>query len=175
MTRNITLIALLSLGLGATGALAQTSPAPATPAPGADATIGTVTTLPQGWEGAIGDTFFDDTATGSLRSEADISTSWRALSAEDQATVREYCVRFEAEHGTEAGMTGTGVTGTGDTTVGTGGAAATGGSTAGTDATGAPATGTDSSGAATTMPGTAGGEVGYQASIAQICSNLDTM
>lgn len=175
MTRNLTLTALLSLGLGATGALAQTSPAPTAPAPEAGASIGTVTTLPQGWDGAIGDAFFDDTEAGTLRSEADISTSWRALSAEDQATVREYCVRFEAEHGSEAGMTGTGATATGSATAGTDGAAGSTTATAGTDATGAPATGTDSSSAATTMPGVAGTDGGYQTSIAQICSNIDTM
>lgn len=84
MTSRLLIIAALSLGLGAGVALAQNDQLQPDSAPGA----GTV--LPAGERG-IGETFFIDPATGSLRGEAEVRAGWQELTMDEQTEVRSYC------------------------------------------------------------------------------------
>ena len=119
------------------------------------------------WSEATSEAFFADDGAMSLRSEADIQTSWAALSAEEQATVRADCMAVSDDTASNSGgamATGTGQTNSstfGTATTGTDAPATTGGTTdlnSGASATGTVAsdpstfgsaeTGTDSTGAA---------------------------
>jgi hypothetical protein len=89
MTRKLLIATALTLGFGAATAMAQTT-TPAQPETGA-ASPGMQNTLPSGWEGAIGDAFFTDTAAGTLRSEGEIRANWEGLNDDQQAQVRSDC------------------------------------------------------------------------------------
>jgi hypothetical protein len=119
------------------------------------------------WSEATAEAFFTDDGTMSLRSDADIQTSWAALTAEEQSTVRADCVAVDdsaanntsgaAETGTgqsNSSTFGTATTGS-DTTAGSGGtsdinsgASATGTVQSDPSTFGSAETGTDSTGAA---------------------------
>jgi hypothetical protein len=126
------------------------------------------------WNEATTQAFFADDGAMSLRSEAEIQTSWAALSAEEQATVRADCMAVSDDTTSNSGgamATGTGQTNSstfGTATTGTESPATTGGTTdlnSGASATGtvpsdpstfgSANTGTDSTGAAAS--GTASG------------------
>lgn len=112
------LIMVLALAFGTSGAaLAQT--APSTPAP--DAGTGSSFTMPQGWDGAIGESLFSDPSTGTAHTQTDLTNNWANMTEEDQRTVREHCATLG---GDAAATTGTGTSGG----TGTAGDAATSGS-----------------------------------------------
>lgn len=89
MTYKLLVAATLSLGLGTAIAMAQTE----TTKPEAGAASGTTagSQLPSGWDGAIGDAFFADQKMGTLRSQDEVRTNWKALTEEQQAQVRSRC------------------------------------------------------------------------------------
>ncbi|MCO5156770.1 MAG: hypothetical protein M9945_08455 [Aquamicrobium sp.] len=91
MTPKLLIAAALSLGLGTGFAMAQNDviQPDASPAPGSE------TTLPMGWEGPIGDAFFADPATGTLRTEDEVRANWQGLTEEQQAEVRAYCATVD--------------------------------------------------------------------------------
>lgn len=89
MTPKLLVAAALSLGLGTGIALAQddlTQP---------DTSPPTGATLPMGWEGPIGDAFFSDPATGTLRTEEEVRANWQGLTDEQQAEVRAHCATVD--------------------------------------------------------------------------------
>lgn len=116
------IVAALALSLGlSTAAFAQTSGTDTTTGSGGE-TSGAATstmTLPSGWEGAIGDAFFSDSAAGTLRSEEEIRSNWGSLSADQQAQVRTECESRMAAAGTDTQVQ-TGSTTTGSATTGSG-------------------------------------------------------
>lgn len=133
---KLLLAASLSLGL-ATAAAAQTSSDPA---------LGGPNGLPVGWDGAIGEAFFSDTQSGTLRSEAEARANWDTLSSEQQAQVRAHCVSVDT-----AGGAGT-MPGTGSDVTGSTGAAG------------------DQPPAGTSLPSAgAGAGADYTASVQQVC------
>jgi hypothetical protein len=69
------MLAAIALVLGSTAAFAEN--------PGKG--------MPEVWKGAIGDTFYSDTTTMTLRSPEDAKTRWSSLNAEQQAQVRADC------------------------------------------------------------------------------------
>ena len=91
MTPKFLIAAALSLGLGTGFAMAQNDviQPDASPAPGSE------TTLPMGWEGPIGDAFFSDPATGTLRTEEEVRANWQGLTDEQQAEVRAHCATID--------------------------------------------------------------------------------
>ncbi|MCO5147249.1 MAG: hypothetical protein M9895_13865 [Aquamicrobium sp.] len=91
MTPKFLIAAALSLGLGTGIAMAQNDMLQPDAAPGSDAE----TTLPMGWEGPIGDAFFADPATGTLRTEDEVRANWQGLTEEQQAEVRTYCATVD--------------------------------------------------------------------------------
>lgn len=137
---KLLLAASLSLGL-ATAAVAQT---------GTDTAVGGSGNLPMGWDGAIGDAFYSDTQTGTLRSEAEARANWDSLSSEQQAQVRSHCVSVDT-----AGGAGTMPGNDSDVT----------GSTGSTGSAGSQSSSSD-----TSLPG-AGAD--YTASIQQVCSWIE--
>jgi hypothetical protein len=86
MTTKILIAAALSLGLGTGFALAQNDQLE----PDNGAAPCTETTVPTG-PGSIGETFFVDPATGTLRSEAEVRAGWEGLTMTEQAEIRSYC------------------------------------------------------------------------------------
>lgn len=91
MTHKLLIAAALSLGFGTAVAMAQNDvlQPDAAPGPGAE------TSLPMGWDGAIGDAFFADPATGTLRTEEEVRANWQGLSEEQQAQVRSHCATVD--------------------------------------------------------------------------------
>jgi len=87
MTFKLLAAIALSLGLGTAVALAQTDPIQ----PETGATTDSGATLPPGWEGALGDAFFSDPTTGTLRSQDEVQANWQNLTEEQQAQVRAHC------------------------------------------------------------------------------------
>lgn len=87
MTPKLLIAAALALGLGTGIAMAQNDALQ----PGTGAAPDMQGTLPQGWEGAVGDAFFADPATGTLRTEEEARANWQGLTDEEQAQVRAYC------------------------------------------------------------------------------------
>ena len=47
--------------------------------------------MPETWKGAIGDAFYSDATTMTLRPQDEVKTRWSLLSAEQQAQVRADC------------------------------------------------------------------------------------
>ena len=47
--------------------------------------------LPEDWDGEIGDALFLDTGAGTLRPEREFRENWSRLSPEQQAAVRKHC------------------------------------------------------------------------------------
>lgn len=117
MSCKFLIAASLSLGL-ATGAVAQTSTQTA-PQTGTDpAAAGTSTStstssgLPMGWDGAIGDAFFSDPQTGTLRPETEVRSNWDTLTSDQQARVRSHCASVDtASSATTTPGAGSDVTG----------------------------------------------------------------
>ena len=91
MTPKLLVVAALSLGLGTGVALAQTDLVQ----PDTSPPTGAQTTLPMGWEGPIGDAFFSDPATGTLRTEEEVRANWQGLTEAQQAEVRTYCATVD--------------------------------------------------------------------------------
>lgn len=89
MTPKLLIAAALSFGLGTGVAMAQNDILQP------DAAPGTTTTLPMGWEGPIGDAFFADPATGTLRPEGEVRANWQSLTMQQQAEVRTYCATVD--------------------------------------------------------------------------------
>jgi len=95
----------LTLSLSATGALAQTGSVP--PADTGTTTTGTQTTtemttqtemgMPTEWDGTIGEAFFSDADTGTLRSDDEIRANWGTMSEADRISVQNYCARVGLE------------------------------------------------------------------------------
>jgi hypothetical protein len=93
------ILAITALSLSLSGAaLAQTDPAPdqtqgsaGSGGSNSDAIDEQAPLMPQGWKGAIADTFYTDSTAGTLRTEAEIRAGWAGLSAEQQAQVRADC------------------------------------------------------------------------------------
>lgn len=92
MNTKILLAAVLSLGLGTSAAMAQSASDQNTESEAAGQ-------LPETWGPEINDTFFSDMEAGVLRAEDEVRTRWAALTAEQQAQVREEC---ETVSGAEA-------------------------------------------------------------------------
>ena len=59
-------------------------------------TTGAADPMMQGWEGPIADTFYSDTTARTLREEADMTTRWGALSADQQSQVKSDCASMSA-------------------------------------------------------------------------------
>ncbi|QGZ34616.1 hypothetical protein [Stappia indica] len=109
MSCKFLIAASLSLGL-ATGAVAQTAPQTGTD----PAAAGTSTSsgLPMGWDGAIGDAFFSDPQTGTLRPETEVRSNWDTLTSDQQARVRSHCASVDtASSATTTPGAGSDVTG----------------------------------------------------------------
>ena len=51
------------------------------------------------WPDTIGSTFFMDKGKASLRSDADLTSGWQALSQADRDTIMTDCKAFNAAHG----------------------------------------------------------------------------
>lgn len=88
--------------LFASTAFAQTSDDPAAPIPEASPGVETQSATPD-WDASITDTFFEDEATGLVRSDEEIEERWQSLSLEEQARIRNDCASMSAD----AGATGT--------------------------------------------------------------------
>lgn len=158
-------IAAMSLSLGATGALAQTTQTDTTTGVGTGAAVTGMQhdRMPMEWKGNIGDAFYSDTELGTLRTDDELRTGWEGLDEDDQATVRDYCERFAMDDD----RAGTGA----DAQVG-----ATTGTAAGTDATTGAATGTGTVGTTTDTGAAvdpAAGAGMHQASLRQICEMIE--
>jgi hypothetical protein len=141
MKKNIFAVTALA-ALMASGAWAQTTTTDSQPGPDTD-TANTSADM-MGWSTWDADqraVFFDDTMT--LRSEADVTTSWATLSAEQQAAIRASCEAGSAQDagggatGGAGGSTGTAQAGT--TTSGPGGSGTSTGEASGSAAGGATA------------------------------------
>ncbi|MCV0394117.1 MAG: hypothetical protein K5872_22835 [Rhizobiaceae bacterium] len=126
MFSKLLLATALSLSLGG-AALAQSDEGATTPqATDQAGEIGSNTTMPEGWDGEIGDAFFaDDNMT--LRSDDEIAANWGDLTAEQQAQVRLDCENMSTamnDTGAEVDETQTSAT---ETTTGTSAGGGTGG------------------------------------------------
>src|SRR5690606_9349902 len=53
--------------------------------------------FPQTWQGPIGDAFYSDAASFTLRSQEEIAANWSTLTAEQQAQVRGDCQTFTTQ------------------------------------------------------------------------------
>lgn len=93
MTYRILAAATLSLGLGTAVAMAQTTTVQ--PDAGAAPDAGMQTTLPMGWDDAVGDAFFSDADLGTLRSQDEVQANWNDLSEAQQAQVRAHCATID--------------------------------------------------------------------------------
>jgi hypothetical protein len=103
MAYKLLLATAVSLGLGTGMALAQSTTT--APSVGATPDSSASAQLPAGWEGAIGDAFFSDTDSGTLRSEEEVRANFNSLSAEQQAQVRSHCETLDTA-AASPGMTG---------------------------------------------------------------------
>lgn len=95
MLNKFLTITALSLALGTTSALAQAQPGP--------------TGLPGGWDGAVGDAFFSDVDTSTLRTDDEIRASWGTMSEADRIAVQNYCASVGLGQTGAAGAAGTAV------------------------------------------------------------------
>jgi hypothetical protein len=175
MNTKLLAAAAMSLCLGATGALAQTTTGTAgTAATGTAGTVGATagmtaqmhTQMPADWEGDIADAFYTDTEAGTLRDdEDDMRTRFDDLDEDHQARVRDYCEQFAMDRDMMQ-------EGQADAAAGT---AATGTATTGTAATGTGATGTAATGTAGQMDHTADYAAGaaHHASLERICAMIE--
>lgn len=91
MIYKLLIATTLSLGLGTAVAVAQNDMLEPNAAPGTGAETG----LPMGWDGAIGDAFFADPTTGTLRTEDEVRANWQGLTDEQQAQVRAHCATVD--------------------------------------------------------------------------------
>lgn len=111
MSCKFLIAASLSLGL-ATGAVAQTAPQTGTDPAAAGTSTSTSSGLPMGWDGAIGDAFFSDPQTGTLRPETEVRSNWDTLTSDQQARVRSHCASVDtASSATTTPGAGSDVTG----------------------------------------------------------------
>jgi hypothetical protein len=195
---------MLTLALG-TSAIAQSSTTDTTgPAAGASTDTMMMTeadkTLTKDWSGPIGEAFFTDDSMTTLKSQAEIQSSWQSLSAKQQAQVKQDCATVSSSTaaapgtGTSTDTTASGTTTTtppdttaSDTTTGTGTSTDTTASTT-PDTTG-PAAGTSTDTTASTTTGTTGtdttssdmaasgaAESGtYSTAMTQLCSMVESM
>lgn len=54
-------------------------------------------TMPEGWAGAIGDTFYSDSAAGTMRTQEEITAGWAKLTPEQQAQVKADCAKMPSD------------------------------------------------------------------------------
>lgn len=87
----------------ASTAFAQMSDDPAAPLPDAEPGLETQGAMPD-WDASISDTFFEDEATGLVRSDQEIEERWQSLSADEQAQVRDDCATITADAGAAGGI-----------------------------------------------------------------------
>ena len=71
---------------------------PSSSTTGAEAgdTTGATDPMPSTWNGAIADTFYSDVNARTMREEADMTTRWGALTADQQAQVKSDCTGMSA-------------------------------------------------------------------------------
>lgn len=91
MTSKLLLAAALAFGLGTATAMAQNDQLE----PDSGAAPGTEATTPPGAR-SLGESFFVDPATRTLRTEAEVRAGWSQLSAQQRAEVRDYCGAVDA-------------------------------------------------------------------------------
>ncbi len=152
---NKLLAATAALALMSGVSLAQTS---TTDEPGRDTDTANMGVNWDDWDADTRAVFFDDTTT--LRSEADVRTSWAALSVDQQGQVRSSC---EAELAQDAG---------GGATGGAGGS--TGTAQAGTTTSGPGGSGTSTGAASGSPAGGATARMPTSESFAQVCDWVAT-
>lgn len=158
MTRKLLASTVIPL-LFATSAIAQTT--------STDSTMG------HSWSDTTAEAFFTDDGSMTLRSEAEIGTSWEELTEEERTMVRDECASMEQDSAatgsgttdssttSDSSTTGTATT---DTTTDT-----TTGATSDSTTTGSATTDTTMAGTGTLMEGITGGEV-TQASWEELCT-----
>ncbi|NGO51121.1 hypothetical protein G6N73_07985 [Mesorhizobium camelthorni] len=166
---------MLTLALG-TSAIAQSSTTDTTgPAAGTSTDTMMMTeadkALTKDWSGPIGDAFFTDDSMTTLKSQAEIQSSWASLSAEQQAQVKQDCTTVSS--GT-ASAPGTSTDTTASTTPDTTGPAA--GTSTDTTASTTPdtTTGTGTTSSDMAASGTAGAGT-YSTAMTQLCSWVGSM
>jgi hypothetical protein len=176
MMYKLVAASMLTLAVG-TSAIAQSSTTGTTgPAAGTSTDTMMMTeadkTLTRDWSGPIGDAFFTDDSMSTLKSQAEIQSSWQSLSAEQQAQVKQDCATVSSSTAS-APATGTSTDTTASTTPDTTGpAAGTSTDTTASTTTGTTGTGTTSSDMAAS--GTAGSGT-YSMAMTQLCSWVDSM